>query len=179
MMKGGIVVTFRYCSSSEEQEIIELYKSGEYSYRQIAELKNLSKGTIINIVRGYPYNQDKSTYYARLQTDSADRLEQEVVKVKEKAQNAHDRGNMAAYGLHTRQWLLLLEMLPEKERIYERLKDERGVCEQKAWEGFAAADYSQFGYFADTWELLTDILGDNAKNPWKLLSKSSNAKGVP
>lgn len=169
-------MTFRYCSPEEEAEIIAMYKSGYYSYQQIAEMKNLSKGTIINIVKGYPYSQDKSTYYARLQTESAERLEQEITATKERAQKAHSRGNMAAYGMHTRQWLLLLDLLPDKDKLYERLKAERASCEQKAWEAFANADYGEFGFNADTWELLTDIIGDNAKNPWGAVAKESGAK---
>lgn len=169
-------MTFRYCSPEEEAEIIAMYKSGYYSYQQIAEMKCLSKGTIINIVKGYPYNQDKDTYYARLQTESAERLEQEITATKERAQKAHSRGNMAAYGMHTRQWLLLLDLLPDKDKLYERLKAERASCEQKAWEAFANADYGEFGFNADTWELLTDIIGDNAKNPWGAVAKESGAK---
>jgi hypothetical protein len=176
-MKGGICVTFKYCSPEQEAEIINLYKTGEYSYSQIGEMKNLSKGTVINIVRGYPYNKDKQAYYAKLQTESAERLEQEIKKVKDLAQQAHNRNNLTAYNLHTQQWLMLLDMLPDKEKLYERLKNERNVCEQKAWEGFANADYSTFGFYADTFELLTGILGDNMKNPWKIISKESNAKG--
>lgn len=169
-------MTFRYCSPEEEAEIIAMYKSGEYSYQQIAEMKCLSKGTIINIVKGYPYSQDKAAYYARLQIESAERLEQEITAAKEKAQKAHDRGNMSAYGMHTRQWLMLLDFLPEKNKLYERLKTERAICEQKAWEGFANADYGEFGFYADTWEVLTDIIGDNAKNPWGVVAKESGAK---
>jgi DNA invertase Pin-like site-specific DNA recombinase len=58
-------VTLRYCSPEQENEIIELYKTGEYSYQQIADMKNLSKGTVINIVKGYPYNKDKASYGIR------------------------------------------------------------------------------------------------------------------
>jgi transposase len=169
-------MTNRYCDKSEEMEIIELYKTGEFSYNQIGEMKNLSKGTIINIVKGYPYCQDRQAYYDRLQTESADRLEQEIVATKEKAQAAHDRGNISAYGLHTRQWLTLLDMVEDRDHVYERLKDERISCEQKAWDGFANGNYSEFGFYADTWELLTTILGDNAKNPWGSIAKESNAK---
>lgn len=168
-------MTFRYCSPEEEAEIIGMYRLGKYSYQQIADMKNLSKGTVINIVKGYPYNQDKGTYYARLQTESAERLEQEISATKERAQKAHDRGNMSAYGIHTRQWLMLLELLPDKEKIYERLRDERNASEQKAWEGLSNNDFSEFGFYADTWNLLTNILGDNAKNPWG--SIISGAKG--
>ena len=168
-------MTFRYCSPEEETEIITMYKSGEYSYQQIADIKNLSKGTVINIVKGYPYSQVKSTYYARLQTESAERLEQEIATTKERAQKAHDRGNMSAYGIHTRQWLMLLELLPDKDKVYERLRDERNASEQKAWAGLGDNDFSEFGFHAETWFLLTDILGDNAKNPWG--SIVSGAKG--
>lgn len=168
-------MTFRYCSPDQEKEIIEMYKSGDYSYQQIADIKCLSKGTVINIVKGYPYSQDKGTYYARLQTESAERLEQEITATKERAQKAHDRGNFSAYGIHTRQWLMLLELLPDKDKIYERLRDERNASEQKAWAGLSNNDFSEFGYYADTWNLLTDIVGDNAKNPWG--SIASGAKG--
>lgn len=170
-------MTFRYCSPEQEKEIIEMYKSGEYSYQQIADMKNLSKGTVINIVKGYPYSQNKAVYYARLQTESAERLEQEITATKERAQKAHDRGNMSAYGLHTRQWLMLVDMLlPDKDKIYERLRNERNTCEQKAWEGLSNADYTEFGFYADTWGVLTEILGDNMKNPWGSIIKESGAK---
>ena len=167
----------RYCNTSEESEIVALYKSGEYSYRQIAEMKSLSKSTVINIVRGYPYNRDKQAYYDKLQTASAERLEQEITAVNERAQKAYSRGNIAAYGLHIRQWLTLLDMLPEKEKLYERMKDERRICEQRAWGAFGNSDYGEFGYCADTWKLLTYIIGDNARNPWGAVAKESNAKG--
>jgi len=169
-------VTFRYCSPEEEKEIIDMYKSGEYSYQQIADIKNLSKGTVINIVKGYPYCQDKATYYARLREESADKLEQEITATKERAQKAYDRGNMSAYGTHTRQWLMLLDMLPDKDKIYDRLKDERMDCEQKAWQALGDLSYSEFGYLADTWELLADIIGDNAKNPWAAITGGAKSK---
>lgn len=169
-------MTFRYCSPEEETEIVDMYKSGEYSYQQIADMKNLSKGTVINIVKGYPYCQDKATYYARLQEESADKFEQEITATKERAQKAYDRGNMSAYGIYIRQWLMLLDMFPGKDKIYDRLKSERMICEQKAWEGLGRADYGEFGFFADTWELLAVIIGDNAKNPWAAITGGAKSK---
>jgi transposase len=169
-------VTFRYCSPEEEREIIGMYKSGEYSYQQIADMKNLSKGTIINIVKGYPYCQDKVTYYARLAEQAEFKLEQEITATKERAHKAHSRGNMSDYGMHTRQWLILIDLLPDKEHIYDRLKNERMLCEQKAWEGLSGSNYREFGFHADTWNLLTEIIGDNAKNPWASIVGGAKGK---
>jgi transposase len=176
MMKGGCTLTFRYCSPEEEQKIIQMYRSGQYSYQQIADMMHLSKGTIINIVKGYPYSQNKSNYYARLQLESAERLEQEIEEAKERARKAYERGNVSAYGIHARQWLMLLELLPDKDMIYDRLRDERLACEQKAWEGLSKGDYGEFGFYAETWLVLTDIIGDNAKNPWGTLTSNAKSK---
>ena len=169
-------MAIRYCTPEQEAEIIRLYKSGEYSYRQIGEMKNLSKGTIINIVKGYPYTQDKGTYYSKLQFESTEKLKQEVVGVRDRAKQAYMYGDLASYGVHTRQWLMLLDMLPDRDKLYERLKDERNTCEQKAWECFGRGNHREFGFYADTWGLLSYIIGDNAKNPWGILAKESGAK---
>ena len=47
-------MAYRYTTPQENEEIRQLYRTGEYSFKQLAEIKHLSKATVINIVKGYP-----------------------------------------------------------------------------------------------------------------------------
>jgi len=178
MMRGGIYITFKYTEPSEDKEIVEMYRSSMYSYQQIADIKCLSKGTVINIVKGYPYNKNtKDIRYFRLQVDSAENAKAAIKTEEEKARKAYERGNFTAYGSHMQRWLMLTKMLNESDgQLYENIKAVRTQYEQQAWNAFSEKDYAAFGYYADSWDTLTDILGDNAKNPWPIVAEKVNAK---
>ena len=62
------------------------------------------------------------------------------------------------------------------DEIFERLKLERLEAEKKAWEAFAAHKYVEFGYYADKWRDLAEIIKDNAKSPFASVVKKSNAR---
>jgi transposase len=166
-------VSYRYTTPQENEEIIVLYRTGEYSYQQIADMKNLSKGTVINIVKGYPYGVYKQVY-SKLQDETAGKLEEAIKEEEAAAQKAYERGNYAAYGNHMQRWIDLLNV---KDGSYETLKLKRLEYEQEAWATFADMAYEAFGYYAETWDVLTDIIGDNAKDPWGVIVKESGAKG--
>jgi hypothetical protein len=177
MMKGVVCITYRYCSPDEDKEIIALYKTGQYSYQQIADMKSLSKGTVINIVKGYPYNPaNKAARYNKLQTESAAQLEAAIKQAEQDAKQAYEAGHFADYGAYLQLWTDLLKAVTT-EPLYEHIRDTRQQYERQAWAAFDSGDYSQFGYYAETWDTLTNILGDNAKNPWKVISLKINAKG--
>jgi transposase/predicted DNA-binding protein YlxM (UPF0122 family) len=169
-------MTSRYCSPEESKEIIEMYRSGKYSFQQIADLKNLSKGTVINIVKGYPYNQDKQARYYKLQNESAEKIREAIVDEEYCAKQAYERRSFIAYGNHVERWLSLIRTLNNPDCIYDHLKEERTFLEKQSWEAFADGNYSLFGYCAETWETLTAAIGDNAKNPWKIVAMKINAR---
>jgi hypothetical protein len=179
MTRGGRL-TFPYCDDYEKKEIIEMYRSGMYSYAKIGELKNLSKSTVINYVKDYPYNKDSVTLkarYSRLQEDSLSNLKQEIQRSESEAHKAYVDGNYALYGSHVQRWLTLQNKLSEPIQLYEQLRAERTRCEHFAWEFFSNGQFEQFGYYAETWDSLTNIIGDNAKNPFKAATVKINAKG--
>ncbi len=49
----------KFTTPEEDEQIKELYSSGLYTYESVAMAFNLSKSTVINIVKGYPYNSYK------------------------------------------------------------------------------------------------------------------------
>lgn len=165
-------MAYRYTTPQENEEIRRLYRTGEYSFQQIAEIKHLSKGTVINIVKGYPYGVYKQVY-SKLQDETAGKLEEVIKQEEAAAQKAYERGNYKAYGSHMQRWIDLLGL---ENGCYETLKIKRLEYEQKAWAAFAEAEYEAFGYYAETWDVLTDIIGDNAKDPWGIIVKDSGAK---
>ena len=63
-------MAYRYTTPQENEEIRRLYRTGEYSFKQLAEIKHLSKATVINIVKGYPYGVYKQVY-SKLQEGTA------------------------------------------------------------------------------------------------------------
>lgn len=85
--------------------------------------------------------------------------------------------NYIAYGSHIQRWVMLTKALAMPEQLYEEIQNTRIQYEQQAWGAFADGNYSLFGYYAETWGVLTDILGDNAKNPWRVVSAKINARG--
>lgn len=176
-IKGAVTTTFKFCNQDESKEIIEMYRTGQFSYQQIADKKALSKSTVINIVKGYPYNKDKSEYYHKLQEHSATTLNEMVKQAEQEAKQAYIRGNYTAYGTHLQQYLMLIQAMQRQGNTYEHIKETRQQYEQQAWKAFTDSDYSTFGYYADTWQSLTDILGDNLKNPWRIVAAKINAKG--
>jgi len=120
-------LTIKYTKPEEDKEIIEKYISGLYTYQDLADMYNLSKSTIINIVKGYPYNK-------------------------------RGRGRKV------------------ENELLERLKLERLNAQREAWDAFAKCQWIKFGHFATEWEKFTHIIGDNAKNPWGIISKNSGAR---
>lgn len=171
-------MTYKYTTPEEDREIIEMYRTQKYSYQQIADMKNLSKGTVINIVKGYPYNPaTKKTRYYKLELDSAEKIENLIKQEEELARKAYNRENYTAYGMHLQRWLTLIKIKSGSEgKLYDSVKAARTEYEKEAWKAFAEGDYSLFGYYAETWETFTEILGDNAKNPWVVYANKINAK---
>lgn len=121
-------MTCRYVDPKEATQIISRYRAGQYTLRQLAEQYNLSKGTIINVLKGYPYNKS----------------------------NNIDDSNLA---------------------MYDILKKMRLHHEQMAWKAFADGKMLVFGHHADCWEQLCNCIGDNTKNPWRVLAVKHNARG--
>jgi hypothetical protein len=73
-------------------------------------------------------------------------------------------------------YLMLIQMIQHKDQLYEKLKAERLQHEKCAWENYAQGQYAEFGYHAETWDKLTEIIGDNGKSPWALLPGRDIAK---
>jgi hypothetical protein len=73
-------------------------------------------------------------------------------------------------------YLMLIQMIQHKDQLYEKLKAERLQHEKCAWENYAQGQYAEFGYHAETWDKLTEIIGDNGKSPWALLPGKDIAK---
>jgi transposase len=141
-------------------------------------MKALSKGTVINICKGYPYNKDKTEYYHKLQEHSTATLQEQIKQVELEAKEAYQRGHYTAYGSHLQQYVTLVKTVESNgSNVYEFIKQMRQQYEQQAWQAFSDSNYSMFGYYADTWQSLTDILGDNMKNPWRIVAAKINAKG--
>jgi predicted DNA-binding protein YlxM (UPF0122 family) len=169
-------MTYKFTDSSEDKEIIRLYRTGQYSFQRIADMKNLSKSTVINIVKGYPYNKDKDARYYKLQNDSAEKLRDAITQEEAHARSAYERQDYSAYGNHMRRWLEMLDILSGKAPIYEELIEKRRLCEQQAWAAFSDGNYSLFGYYAETWGILSEAIGDNAKDPFAVTSIKINAR---
>lgn len=165
-------MAYRYTTPEENEEIRQLYRTGEYSFSLLAEKYNLSKSTIINIVKRYPYGAYKQAY-SKLQDEATGKLEKAIKAEEEAAQKAYERGNYSAYGNHLQRWLDLLKI---KDSSYETLKIKRLEYERNGWKAFADKRYEQFGYCAETWSVLTSIIGDSAKDPWGAIVKNSGAR---
>ncbi|EGD47110.1 hypothetical protein Cpap_1502 [Ruminiclostridium papyrosolvens DSM 2782] len=165
----------KYLTPEEQQEVIKMYQTTKYSYQQIADNFYVSKGTIINVVKGYPYNCDKQAVYSRLQQEAKGNLDDCITREIKKAQEANRRGSMTAYSLHLER-LKELYKYQVQDNIYEPIKQRRLQCEQTAWQGLADSNYIEFATNADMWEILTEIIGDSRKSPFKIMIQDSNAR---
>lgn len=165
----------KYLTPEEQQEVIKMYQTTKYSYQQIADNFYVSKGTIINVVKGYPYNCDKQAVYNRLQQESKTNLDDCITAETKKAQEANRRGSMTAYSLHLER-LKELYKYQVQDNIYEPIKQRRLQCEQAAWQGLADSNYIEFATNADMFEILTEIIGDSCKSPFKMMIQDSNAR---
>jgi predicted DNA-binding protein YlxM (UPF0122 family) len=168
-------VAKKYLSPEEQQEVINMYQNTNYSYQLIADKFFVSKGTIINVVKRYPYNCDKQAVYSRLQQESKANLDDCIAAESKRAQEANKRGNITAYSLHLNH-LKELYQYQVQDNIYEPLKQHRLQCEQAAWQGLADSNYIEFATNADMWELLTEIIGDSCKSQFKVMVQDSNAR---
>jgi predicted DNA-binding protein YlxM (UPF0122 family) len=98
-MTGGGSVTLKFSSEAEDKEIVEKYQSGLYSYSALAEEYNLSKSTIINIVKRYPYNKNKAEDSELITTLKLQRLEAE-----KKAWEAFAEHRYVDFGVCASKW---------------------------------------------------------------------------
>lgn len=165
----------KYLSPEEQKEAIEMYSTGKYTFQQVADKYFVSKGTIINACKGYPYNCDKQGVYSRLQLESKANLDDCIANETKRAKEANKRRNMTAYNLHLER-LKELYQYQIKDNIYEPLKQHRLQCEQLAWTGLSEGNYIQFATNADMWEILTGCIGDYLKSPFKLVAQDVNAR---
>lgn len=170
-------MTDKYCNAQQEQDIKTMYATGKYSHRKLADMYCLSKSTIFNILKGYPWQHKEARYY-RLQLESAANLEEAISNSEHCAHKAYERKNFLAYGNHIQRWLALLAAKEAAQgKTHETLTVERLKCEQRAWEAFGQGDYVDFGYQMETWVVLNEAIADNTKDPWKVLALKLNAKG--
>jgi hypothetical protein len=156
-----------------------MYRTGKYTFQQIADMKSLSKSTVINIIKGYPYNKkDKDRRYSKLQVETSEKLKEAITEAENRARKAYLKKDLQAYGDNIQRWMSLMQTFSDgTAAVYEKLQAERLQCEQRAWEAFADGNYSYFGYLAATWDTLTNAIGDNLKNPWKTVAAKINSRG--
>jgi hypothetical protein len=99
-MEGDGVLTHKYTTDTEDREIVEKRMSGLYSYSQLAEEYNLSKATIINIVKGYPYNKLKQT-----DTELVQKLKLQRLEAEKEAWTAFSEHRYVDFGVYAVKWI--------------------------------------------------------------------------
>jgi predicted DNA-binding protein YlxM (UPF0122 family) len=179
----------RFVDQAETIDIIHDYRSGAYSMQALADNNHLSKATIVNIVKGYPYYQPQGQQTSSYRQDLYQRLKAKLADVQNQANQANQSGQYKQHGILVQLWLELVCVLTislhsisnqagfQKCDIHTILKRHRLWHEREAWRTFADGQMSEFGYHADAWENLTDVIGDNLKNPWRCIAYKHNAKG--
>jgi hypothetical protein len=170
-VSGGYIMPIsRYVDTQETIQISSLYRSGAYSMQDLADQKHLSKATVVNVLKGYPYTSKD------LQSDVLQRLQDKLIEIQNKVNQSPDC--LSGYQFQL-MWLvcLFLYSFTQYQDAYQIIKKHRLWHEQQAWKSFADGKMSEFGYHADAWEDLTDVVGDNLRNPWRCIAYKHNARG--
>jgi len=172
----------KYTTPEEDAKIKAEYASGEYTYEQLGGIHRLSKATIINIVRGYPFGgvcghragkgnrvEFKQRMYRSLQTS----IEAVASKVDEqrRSEALHDT-QKAQLADQQFQLIYMITGLPPDQQL-DRLKEIRLQTEQQAWEAIASGNIIEYCTLSSLWQTTTDIVGDFHKNPF---SEAINCK---
>lgn len=166
----------KYLSPEEEEKIKEQYQSGQYTYSQLAKMYFVSKSTIINVVKGYPYT-DKAEYWQRVYRETVTNMDEVMQEIKLEILECLKKHDSIKYQMLMRQQEHLLSFCnTEPKELYERLKQERNNVEQSAWKHLAEHNYTEFAYFQSLWHRLNKIIGDHRKNPWGDMPKKTGAK---
>lgn len=170
-------MTKKYTTPEEDTKIKELYRSGKYSYDQIGKIYHVSKPTIINIVTGYPWSGSKAEFWQRVYRGMSVNMDSVLKEIRSEILDCLIKHDNVTYSVLMRQEEYLLSytgILPEE--LFQRLRQERVDIEQTAWGHFSKKDYSEFAYFQSLWHKVSNIIGDNHKNPFGKLPDKVGAK---
>lgn len=166
------------CLSEEEQKkIIETKRTEGYSNEQLAEMFHVSKGTIHNVIHGYPYTTSPEEFRERVFRDMRCAMDAGISKLREQSQKALDEGdNVMHVVLHQMRDHISRFAPLGPEEMGEALKKDRLSVEQSAFIAQARGNGIHFAYYSNLWQVLTDILGDLARNPFTDSDARSRAK---
>ena len=167
----------KYTTPEEDEEIKRLYLTGKFSYEKIGQTYHVSKGTIINIVKSYPYTGDKTEYWQRAYRETVTNMDKVLTEIRREVLECLIKHDSITYNMLMRQEEYLLSFaLTDPQELYERLKTERNNIEQTAWGHLSESDYTEFAFFQNLWHKLNKIIGDHRKNPFGEIAEKTGAK---
>lgn len=170
-------MTQKYLSEDEREEIKKLYLTGKYTLNHLAKKYYVSKGTIINTLRNYPYTSDKVEFWRRVYREITVNLDIALEDIKMQILDSLSSHDNVTYSMLMRQEEYLLSFIETPpEELFQKLRRERSEIEKAGWGHIAQEDYQEFAYCQGLWHKLNFILGDHRKNPWGEIPKRTGAK---
>lgn len=170
-------MTQKYLSEDEREEVKRLYLTGKYTLVQLGKKYFVSKGTIINTLKDYPYTTDKVEFWRRVYREMSVNMDLVLEEIRQAILvylTLHDNVN---YSILMRQEQYLLDFAKTSpEELFQTLRQERLDLEQAGWGHIAQEDYKEFAYCQSLWRKINFIIGDNQKNPWGELPEKMGAK---
>jgi hypothetical protein len=176
----------KYTSQEEDNQIKHEYESGQFTYRTLGEKHNLSKSSVINIVRNYPYGglsghrAGKSgqeafieRVYRRIQ-QHLDTFDSFISGERAVAIECGDISTLSA--LTTVSTIVAIIMLEPMDRVEECLKRERLSAEKEAWVCLSEGNLTGFSVFKKIWIGLSTVMGESLKDPWADVINTASAK---
>ena len=170
-------MTQKYLSEDEREEVKRLYLTGKYTLTQLGKKYFVSKGTIINTLKDYPYTTDKVEFWRRVYREMSVNMDLVLEEIRQEILDCLIKHDNVNYSTLMRQEQYLLELAKiSPEELFQTLRQERLDLEQAGWGHIAQEDYKEFSYCKALWHKLNFILGDNQKNPWGELPEKMGAR---
>lgn len=170
-------MTQKYLSDEERDEIKKLYLTGKYTLVQLGKKYFVSKGTIINTLKDYPYTTDKVTFWRRVYRGIVRNMDIALEDIRQEILDCLVKHDNVNYSTLMRQEQYLLDFAKiSPEELFQTLRQERLNLEQAGWGHIAQEDYKEFAYCQSLWRRINFIIGDNQKFPWGGLPEKVGAK---
>lgn len=170
-------MTKKYLSEDEREEIKKLYLTGKYTLNELARKFFVSKGTIINTLKDYPYTGDKVEFWRRVYREMSRNMDIVLEDIRQEILDSLVKHDNITYSMLMRQEEYLLSFVDTPpEELFQKLRQERLNLEKAGWGYIAQEDYQEFAYCQSLWKKINFIIGDNQKYPWGEMPEKVGAK---
>jgi transposase len=159
------------------KNIKRLYKTGNYSLEMLAAEFHVAKGTVSNTLHDYPYTTNPETYRERVYRQMKINLSTAVDELSQVEIGAIKSGDILSHDIAQEQHRHIAKFAAlGPDVMLDILKQERLVAEQNAWVALGKGTMMHYALYSGLWQMITDIIGDLAKNPFARAVDVQSAK---